>query len=509
MIRLGQGALALLMLLVFGAVAALFTHADWPVSLGPGDAAAIRFTLLQSTLSAAISVLVAIPLARALARRQFPGRGLLIAGLGAPFILPAIVAVFGLLAIWGRSGIVSQGLDLIGQDTIDIFGLSGVVLAHVFFNLPLATRLILSGWSAIPSEHFRLTAQLGLTARQEARLLELPMLRSVLPGAFMLIFILCMTSFAIVLALGGGPKATSVELAIYAALRFDFDLGRAAILAMIQLGLSVLAAICLLGIGRPVDLGRGAGAARLVWRKGGAWTDAACITLAALFLFAPIAAVVLRGIAALAGVLDTRLLAALTTSLGIAAMSTALAVGGGLAIAHLAVRTRRGAVVEILAAMVLVVSPFVLGTGLFILINPIADPFALAIPVTALVNAALSLPFCLRVLTPALLRVETQYGRLADSLALSGRNRFWQVTWPGVRAPLGFSAGLAAAFSMGDLGVIALFAPLDGESLPLLMYRLMGAYRMGDAAAVALVLVGLSFALFALCDWGGRHGRHL
>lgn len=35
-----------------------------------------------------------------------------------------------------------------------------------------------------------------------------------------LIFMLCFASFATVLSLGGGPKATTIELAIYRALSF-------------------------------------------------------------------------------------------------------------------------------------------------------------------------------------------------------------------------------------------------------------------------------------------------
>lgn len=506
---IGRGALACLALLVFGSLAAVLSRADWPISLGRGDWLAVRFTLLQSVLSASAAVLVAIPLARALARRRFFGRGFLIAALGAPFILPVIVAVFGLLAIWGRSGVVSDLLGLAGLGRVDIYGLPGVVLAHVFFNLPLATRLLLMGWGNIPSEHFRLSAQLGLSAWDEFRQLELPMLREVLPGAFALIFILCMSSFATVLALGGGPRATSVELAIYSALRFDFDLGRAAVLAIVQVVLSGGAVLLLLWAGRPAEMGRGLGAPRQLWDDRGRFVDASVIALVAIFLFAPMVAIFSRGVGALGEVFDDVLWRALWFSLSISALSTVLAVGGALAIATLAARSERGLLVEAIAAMALVVSPFVLGTGLFIVINPIADPFALALPVTAVVNAALSLPFCLRVLIPELRRLDRDYGRLGESLGISGFDRFRLMTWPALSAPLGFAAGLAAAFSMGDLGVIALFAPVDEASLPLLMYRLMGAYRMEAAAAIALILVVVSFGLFAALDWGGRRGRHL
>ena len=57
---------------------------------------------------------------------------------------------------------------------------------------------------------------------------------------------------------------------------------------------------------------------------------------------------------------------------------------------------------------------------------------------------------------------------------------------------------------LGDLGVVALFAGQDQATLPLVVQRLSGAYRMDQAAAAALVLVLCSFALFALCDIGGR-----
>jgi thiamine transport system permease protein len=46
---------------------------------------------------------------------------------------------------------------------------------------------------------------------------------------------LCATSFTLVLVLGGGPAATTLEVAIYQALRFDFDPNRAVLLSGIQI----------------------------------------------------------------------------------------------------------------------------------------------------------------------------------------------------------------------------------------------------------------------------------
>jgi thiamine transport system permease protein len=125
--------------LILGTLVAVVLRAEAGTGLGASDWAALRFTLVQASLSALFSVGLAVPVARALARRRFPGRRVLIALLGAPFILPVIVAILGLLEVFGRAGWVSQALGLFGLEPIRIYGLHGVVLAHVFFNLPLAT----------------------------------------------------------------------------------------------------------------------------------------------------------------------------------------------------------------------------------------------------------------------------------------------------------------------------------------------------------------------------------
>lgn len=206
-LRIGAG---VVLVLTFGPLLALVWRAGGIGAITAADLAALRFTLWQAFLSAVASLLCAVPLARALARRRFIGRGAVITLLGAPFLLPVLVAVIGLLAIFGRGGLINLGLDALNLPRISIYGLNGIVLAHVFLNLPLATRMLLAGWQAIPDDRFRLTASLGGSVW---RLLERPMLARVLPGAGLVIFLVCLTSFTVTLTLGGGPRATTLELA--------------------------------------------------------------------------------------------------------------------------------------------------------------------------------------------------------------------------------------------------------------------------------------------------------
>lgn len=491
--------------LSLGTVVAVALRADGAGGVGPADWAAVRFTLTQAVLSAALSTLLAIPVARALARRRFYGRRVLIMLFGAPFLLPVIVAVLGLLAVFGQAGVLNAGLSALGLPNVRIYGLHGVVLAHVFFNLPLAVRLILQAWLAIPTERFRAAAALGFGPRDMVTHIEAPMLRAALPGAFLVIFLICLSSFAVALTLGGGPRATTVELAIYQAFTFEFDLGRAARLASVQFAMAGVAGLLAFrlmvpaafgaGLDRPVERwdGRSAGARAV---------DAAAIALAAAFLLVPLAMVVAAGaprVAFLPGPVWLAALRSVLVALGSVAVMLALA----LPLALAAARSHRPWA-EGVGLLMIAASPLVMGTGLFILLFPLADPTRLALPVTALVNAAASLPFALRALVPALRDVETQYGALAVSLGMRARDRLRLVTLPRARRPLGFAMGLTAALSMGDLGVIALFSRADAPTLPLALYRLMGAYRMDDAAGAALLLLALSLALFWVFDRGGR-----
>ncbi|MCD9147240.1 thiamine/thiamine pyrophosphate ABC transporter permease ThiP [Pseudophaeobacter flagellatus] len=501
----GIGAALLVAALIFGTLAAVALRAEPGRGFAASDWAALRFTLVQALLSAGISVGLATGLARALARRRFWGRSVLIALLGAPFILPVIVAILGLLAVFGRAGWVSQVMIYFGAEPLQIYGLHGVVLAHVFFNLPLATRLILQGWQEIPAERFRLAAQLNAGPGAMWQLLEAPMLRRVVPGALAVVFAICLSSFAVALTLGGGPRATTIELAIYQAFRFDFDLGRAALLSVLQLGLTGCAAYVALRVS--AGEGMGAGLDRVLRRWDGAGVtarllDAGWIALAGLFLVLPLAAVVLSGLPGLL-LLPSGVWAAALTSVLVAVISTLLLLGLALPMAA-AVALGRWKAIEGAGILGLAASPLVIGTGLFIVIYPIADPFLLALPVTALVNAVMALPFALRILVPRAREITMRYGRLALSLDMAGTAFVWRVFLPRMRAQIGFAAGLAAALSMGDLGVIALFADPEVATLPLQVYRLMGAYQMQAAAGAALLLLLLSMGAFWLLDRGGR-----
>ena len=523
----GLATLGALALVVGGALVALVGAA--PRGAIPeiwGDAylgRVVLFTVWQASLSVLLAVGLAVPVARALARRAaFPGRALLLRLFGLPLVIPVLVAVLGIVAVYGQSGLINRALAAGGLPGGQfLYGLAGILIAHVFFNMPLATRLLLYTWQAVPGETWRLASQLGMSSGQIFRLIEWPMLRQAIPGVAGLVFMLCFTSFTVVLTLGGGPKATIIEVAIYQALRLDFDVPRAVTLALVQIALC--AAFVAFGqrFARPAPVAPTE--RRLIDRPdigalGGLIADVAVIAAAAIFVLLPLAAVLYAGLSGpLSSVLaDAALWRAAGRSLAVAlsAGPLSLLLGASLLLTSRELRVRRrrprwAEAVEVSGSLVLVVSPIVLAAGLFVLLLPLVDVLAIGLGLVVAVNAVMGLPYVIRLLGPPLMRVAEEHDRLCASLGVAGWNRLRLVEWPAIRRPAGLALAVTAALAMGDLGAIALFGTRETATLPLLLYQRMGSYRLDEAAVTALVLVAMCLLVFGVVERGvGGRGEH-
>ena len=108
----------------------------WAAIDSPRLLYSIKSAALQAALSVLGSICLAIPVSIAMARRRhWPGMSILILSMSLAMVLPTIVAAMGLLAVWGRTGLLAQ--LCFGMCEVSIYGLHGVVLAHMMLNLSL------------------------------------------------------------------------------------------------------------------------------------------------------------------------------------------------------------------------------------------------------------------------------------------------------------------------------------------------------------------------------------
>ncbi|QKJ85818.1 thiamine transport system permease protein [Paramixta manurensis] len=493
---------------------------DWQALLQDGYLRhVVAFSFWQAALSALLSVLPAIPLARALYRRRFPGRQILLRLCAMTLVLPVLVAVFGILSVYGREGWLAQLCLWLGLNyRFSPYGIAGILLAHVFFNLPLATRLLLQTLESLPGEQRQLAAQLGLRGANFFRLVEWPWLRRQLLPAAALIFMLCFASFATVLALGGGPKATTVELAIFQALSYDYDPGRAALLALLQMA-------CCLGLvmlGQRFSKAIPAGSASIKgWRNPeDGWfsrlMDTLLILLALLLLLPPLIAVITEGLnrSTLTVLQQPALWQAAWTSLRIAAGAGVVCVILTLMLLwssrELRLRQRpfAGQAMELSGMLILAMPGIVLASGCFLLLNNTIGLPDSADGIVIFTNALMAIPYAMKVLENPMCDIAERYNRLCLSLDIHGWNRLKLIEFGALKRPISQALAFACVLSIGDFGVVALFGNDDFRTLPFWLYQQIGAYRSQDGAVTALLLLLLCFMLFTLIEkLPGRHAN--
>lgn len=528
---LAGGAIGLAAILLFISIAAISlaasggSNAFAGIISDPYILRVLRFTLLQAVLSTLLSVLLALPVARALARQpNFPGRIWIIRLMAVPMGLPVLIGALGLIGIWGRQGVLNTALLKLGlSEPVSIYGLTGILLAHVFFNLPLACRLMLAGLERLPSEYWLMASNLGMRPRAVFRFIEWPAIRGLIPGISGLIFMLCATSFTLVLTLGGGPAATTIEVAIYQSLRFDFDPGRAVALSLLQITLTglILGAMSFLPTSRDEGLTAGRHSMRFDGRMPMAkLSDGLLLVFATAFLLSPLLSVLVAGLRAdlpkLVGEPVFWRAAAMSFGISLSAATLALVVSAALIRARQTIsgdkrftRSSRtlNAAMGGASSMVLLAPPVVLATGWFMALRPFGDASVFAPVLVVLINMLMALPFVMRVLEPAYLVHQRRTARLSASLGITGAARLRLIDWPGLRKPLLTALSFAMALSLGDLGAVALFGSDGFVTLPWLVYSRMGSYRTNDADGLALIL-GVICLLLTIAGTSGQVRGH-
>ncbi len=475
----------------------------------------IGFTFWQALLSTLLSVIPGIFLAKALFRRHFKGRTLFLRLCSMTLVLPVLVSIFGLLTVYGRMGWIAQVCQWLGINyQFSPYGLKGILLAHIFFNLPLASQMLLLSLESIAVEQRQLAVQLGMNRWQNFRIIEWPYLRRQILPTSVLIFMLCFGSFSTVLTLGGGPAATTIELAIYQSLSYDFDLNKAALLALIQLfcclGLALLSQKLniVFFVGTSQQL-RWKNPADSQWQK---WSDTLLIGITLFFLILPLLAIIIDGlnVTLLQALQKPSLWQACINSIFIAISAGVLCViftmmllwGSRELRLHGSILLHR--ILELSGLLILAIPSIVLATGFFLLLNNTVILTYSHYSLIIFTNALMAIPYALKILENPMYDLAERYNLLCISLQIKGINRLILIELKALKHTIRQAFTFACVLSIGDFSIIALFGNENFLTLPYYLYQQLGSYRNNDAAVTALLMLLVCFSLLE-CFSGKEH----
>jgi len=173
---------------------------------------ALNFTILESLFSVSLTLILGLPLAWQLGRYEWKHISIIRSLLSIPFVMPAIVAAMGFLALIGQGGPLSKvGIDLRTESGVigKISSLTGfentghfiaLIIAHAWFNISLIVRMVeptLSTMDPRWEEQIKLLPA-GSTRFGRIKNLWLPFIGPAIACASALCFVFTFTSFALV-----------------------------------------------------------------------------------------------------------------------------------------------------------------------------------------------------------------------------------------------------------------------------------------------------------------------
>jgi molybdate transport system permease protein len=204
------------------------------------DWQAFALTLKLATVTTAILLAVAVPLASLLVL----GRGRWLAAVEAlatlPLVLPPTVLGFFLLVLLGPRTAVGRTITaLLGHPLA--FSFDGLVVGSVIYSLPFAVQPLVAGFASVDSALVDAARLLGAGSVRLVVSLLVPLARRSLLVAAVLTFLHTVGEFGVVLMLGGDiPGATrTLSIVLYNQVE-SFDYSAASRTATILLTLSVV-----------------------------------------------------------------------------------------------------------------------------------------------------------------------------------------------------------------------------------------------------------------------------
>jgi molybdate transport system permease protein len=203
------------------------------------DALIVSF---KTTLIAqALVLLLGTPTAYLLASRRFPGRALCVTLVELPLVLPPAVAGIGLLAAFGRAGLLGSTLSWAGI-TIP-FTQSAVTIAVAFVASPLYIRQAIAAFEAIDPNLVAASRTLGAGPARTFFRVVLPLARGGLAAGEALAFARGLGEFGATIMFAGSLQRVTqtLPLAIYAQFEVDFNvtLAISALLVLISAALLI------------------------------------------------------------------------------------------------------------------------------------------------------------------------------------------------------------------------------------------------------------------------------
>jgi thiamine transport system permease protein len=400
-----------------------------------------------------------------------------------PFLLPPFLVGLAFEEIFGVAHVNSN------------LGMLLIIAAHVFMNFGFIGKVFAA--TTIDSEQVESARLAGASDRQIRLRIELPQQRQGITAAALLVALYSATSFGLVVTLGAG-KVKTLETEIAVAALQNLDLNLAATFAVLQTLLTI--AMFLLSTvvgGAPTALDEIAPSLiqpnRFEKVVGALLAGAVLIAIAVVVSRAMDGEGLLQNLANLStkgerNALNITVLEAGVNSLRNAAVVMLISVP----LAYLLASRRRP------SSWVLIpigISPVVVGLATLALVGYLPRVLTSSWVLLPLVQVLLALPVAFQILRPARMGIDPE---LLEASRMDGASKLQTVRMielPLLKKSFTLAITFSAMVSIGEFGAASFLAFGSNETLPIVMFKLLGrpgAENLGMAMSVAAIYILLA-----------------
>ena len=470
----------------------------------------IYFSVYQAFISAILSCFLAIPFALALNRhKDLKIIKFIISLCGFCFVIPTILIVYAVIKLFGNNGFYNSYFNLYEYLSIEtIFGIKAILIAHILLNTPFATRLFFQSLNSIPLKYYEISGSLNIKFLGNLVKLELPYIKQNFFSVFSIIFSLCFLSFAIVMALGGGPMYSTIEVAIYQYALFELNFNKAILLSFLQIFICLF--FLFIGFYKlkgsnffdidQIDFTHPHKEYKLI-----KIIDFLLILFFSIFFFSPILCVIYNftNNGFYTTLINAKFLESFFNSL-IISITTAIIVSiTGFIISSILVINYKNIFIQqsifLISSSIIIISPIIFSLGYFIILGELRYLYFFKYLVIILINCLFLLPFSILIIFNNLKNIFLNFESFQQSFRMSLKNYFI-ILLPLIRKNLIFVFAFSTVITFGDFTIISFFKDQDFDTLPSYLYKLISVYKFNEASFVAGIILILSMIIFLTID---------
>lgn len=178
-------------------------------------------SVYTAIIATVISLTIALVAAWCLERTAIKFKELFAIVFVVPMLIPSISHAFGLVALFGANGLVTNLLNLEGG----IYGPIGIIVGSVIYSFPVAFLMFSSILQYEDGLSYKAAEVLGVSPIHRFFDITLPYLKNTIISAFFAVFTMIVTDYGVPLMIGGKTITLSVLMYTKAVAMIDYDSG--------------------------------------------------------------------------------------------------------------------------------------------------------------------------------------------------------------------------------------------------------------------------------------------